>query len=140
MATAKERIETILRHYYITATDLSKQLGMARPQGIYDILHGRVHSISSLMADRITRAYPEISREWLTEGRGDMIRVSVRAEGGSNVVQGGGNVVQGDNNNVTAAGDNLSKALEEISMQREVTQKCQQQIDSLLEIIRKLTK
>lgn len=72
---AAEVITAILNNEGITPAQLAKDIGIGRPQAIYDILNGKVKTVTSKMADKIKSAKPIYSRDWLISGIGQMIAV-----------------------------------------------------------------
>lgn len=61
----QEIIKAILENEKITAAKLGKDLGLDRPQAIYDILNGKTMRISKKMAALINKAYPKYTLKWL---------------------------------------------------------------------------
>ena len=88
-------------------------------------------NLGSNRLDRILNTFPQLSRNWLLYGEGQMLttpdRVSVSATN------------TGVNTGVVGVGSssNLSKALDEIAEQRKLVSKAQEQIDRLIDIIEK---
>ena len=72
---AAEVITSILTNEGITAAQLAKEIGLSRPQVIYDILNGKIKPITAKMADKIKTAKPIYSRTWLLSGVGQMLDV-----------------------------------------------------------------
>ena len=82
----------------------------------------------------VLKAFPELNREWLLYGEGEMLNGGIVQE-----VQGDGNTsVAGNGNNVNTA-EVLVKALAEIEEHRKLLSKKDEQIDRLLSVIDKLT-
>lgn len=85
--------------------------------------------------NNVLKAFPELNRDWLIYGEGEMLR---------------GNVTQtshGDNSpNIAGNGNNiggssaLDKALDEIAEQRKLVAKSQEQIDRLLTIVEDMSR
>lgn len=75
--TAKETINAILLQENITGAQLAKDIGLSRPQAIYDILNGKVAKVSARMANLIHSAKPMYSIDWLLTGEGNMLDASV---------------------------------------------------------------
>lgn len=73
---AADRISAILDYYKISAKTLSQQLGMDRPQAIYDILNGKTKSITDKMGIKIISVFSDISKSWLLSGEGEMLKQS----------------------------------------------------------------
>ncbi len=73
-----ETIKAILENEKITAAALGKQLGLDRPQAIYDILSGKTMRISKKMAALINKAYPKYTIKWLLGEDVDVSQVKER--------------------------------------------------------------
>jgi hypothetical protein len=89
-------------------------------------------SIPNNMFGNIAKAFPFISTDWLMTGEGEMLRPTYtqNTHGGENFTQTGNVTV----NNYDAA---LLKAIDEISAQRMMVQKAQEQIDRLISLLEK---
>lgn len=66
-------ITQLLGHLQLNAKAFSEQIGLDRPQAIYDIQKGKTRNISHEMADKILAAFPLLSRQWLLTGEGSII-------------------------------------------------------------------
>ena len=77
--TAKETINAILLQENITASQLAKDIGLSRPQAVYDILNGKVLKVSARMANLIHTAKPMYSIDWLLTGEGNMLNSDISA-------------------------------------------------------------
>lgn len=75
--TSAEIIDAILANENITASQFAEEIGMKRPQGIYDIQKGKVKGISGRMANLIHNAKPMYRKEWLLTGEGEMLDDSI---------------------------------------------------------------
>lgn len=75
--TAKETINAILLQENITGAQLAKDIGLSRPQAIYDIINGKVAKVSARMANLIHSAKPMYSIDWLLTGEGNMINAEM---------------------------------------------------------------
>lgn len=75
--TAKETINAILLQENITGAQLAKDIGLSRPQAIYDIINGKVAKVSARMANLIHSAKPMYSIDWLLTGEGNMINAEI---------------------------------------------------------------
>lgn len=83
--------------------------------------------------NNVLKAYPELNRDWLLYGEGEMLKASVNQTAhGDNNTQVAGNANHVTNNSA------IEKALSEISEQRKLVSKSQEQIDRLLSIIEKM--
>lgn len=77
--TAKETINAILLQENITAAQLAKDIGLSRPQAVYDIINGKVSKVSARMANLIHTAKPMYSINWLLTGEGNMLNSDIPA-------------------------------------------------------------
>jgi len=71
--SASEVINAILKNEGITPAQLAKDIGLGRPQAIYDIMNGKAKSITQKMASKIKNAKPLYDMDWMLTGKGDMI-------------------------------------------------------------------
>jgi len=125
-----ERFERFLKYKGITRSDFEKKCGLSNgyTRNLRD-------SPSSKKLKDILTAFPEINPLWLQTGDGDMLVGEVNSgvkqdvKGSGNKFSGTGNVSDG----VPAA--LLKQALDEISEQRRLVSKSQEQIDRFLTII-----
>ena len=67
-----ERLDAVIRRSGLTTTQFARTLGYARPEVLFRIKKGK-NAISSNLAQRIVRQYPEIRRCWLLCGEGPML-------------------------------------------------------------------
>lgn len=79
--TGKELLTALLDHYQTNASKFSKDIGLERPQALYDVLHGKTRYISRNLQRSILKTYPEINRLWLTTGEGPMTNIPVNNDG-----------------------------------------------------------
>jgi transcriptional regulator with XRE-family HTH domain len=75
--SASEVIAAILKNEGITPAQLAKDIGLNRPQAIYDIMNGKAKSITQKMATRIKNAKPLYDYDWLLTGNGQMIATEI---------------------------------------------------------------
>lgn len=68
-----ERIKEIVEYSGISIPKFSKRVGFATPQTVRELINGRTKTLSYAVASKILSAYPEISKQWLETGKGDMI-------------------------------------------------------------------
>lgn len=66
-----ERVEQLKKYLGLSYAEIAQELGKKNGQSFYDILSGR-HGISQDLATSIVERWPEISREWLLFGDGDI--------------------------------------------------------------------
>lgn len=71
--TPPQIIETLAEYFNITVSELAQKAGYERAQSFYDVISGKTKNISPKMADKIVRAFPEISKDWLLTGNGSML-------------------------------------------------------------------
>ncbi len=64
-----QRINYILDFYNLTPSELSRKMGLKRPQTIYDIQSGKT-GISKVNAELICNTFPELNIEWISFGKG----------------------------------------------------------------------
>lgn len=136
-----ERIELICTYYNLSRTALAKMIGV-KPQKLHDIARGQTVRIPSDVLEGMSREFPDIRREWLLTGDGDMIS---GAENVSSTVTCSGNTVNTVNGNgikvsANVTGDifdlanNFSEALR---TSQEQLSRAQDQIDRLISVIEK---
>jgi len=73
MNTPKERLYSILKELEISANKFAEEIGMKRPQPLYDIDRGGIKSITAKLAKKIIDKYPQFDFIWLTTGEGEML-------------------------------------------------------------------
>ena len=136
-----ERIELICTYYNLSRTALAKMIGV-KPQKLHDIARGQTVRIPSDVLEGMSREFPDIRREWLLTGDGDMIS---GVENVSSTVTCSGNAVNTVNGNgimvsANVTGDifdlanNFSEALR---TSQEQLSRAQDQIDRLISVIEK---
>lgn len=69
---AGERVEQLRKYLGLSYAEIAQELGKKSGQSFYDIMSGR-HGVSQDLATLISERWPEISREWLLFGTGNMI-------------------------------------------------------------------
>lgn len=130
---ADKKIEELLAYLNINAKAFSEKLGYERPQIIYDILKGKTKRISEDLAIKITSVFPMIRKSWLLADEGNMVYTPTNQE-----INGGYNTQVAGNNNQVNSPATLDKAISEISEQRKMLIKSQEQIDRLIAVIEKM--
>ncbi len=73
MKNGAEILNEVLELTGKTKNSLAKAINLKRSQNLYDIESGKVKNISSELSEKITLAFPHISREYLLTGEGNMI-------------------------------------------------------------------
>lgn len=115
------RFEEVAQYYGLSLRQLSTRLHLSSPQVFYDIKSGKVQSISRKFLDAVKAYLPEINYLWLISGEGEML-LSQRE-------------ISTEDKKKEPSDEALLVALNEISEQRKLTTKSQEQIDRLLGII-----
>lgn len=139
-----ERIEELLKYSNMSAKKFAETVGIKTVQSLYDIQKGKIKNISKALAGKISEAFPDIEKEWLLYGRGEMLKsaqsigdVSNSTVVGANV-NGSGNTIT---NNDVAGLIELQKGYQEILKEKDKQMnKSQEQIDRLLTIIENISK
>jgi hypothetical protein len=81
--------------------------------------------------NNVLNAFPELNRDWLLYGEGEMLRSATYTQN----VDEGRNFTQTGNVTVNNSDVALLQAINEISEQRRMVQKAQEQIDRLLNLL-----
>lgn len=84
--------------------------------------------------NNVLTAFPDLNREWLVYGEGEMLRSPITQES-----NGDHNTQVAGNHNHVEPPHGIEKALDEIAEQRKLVSKAQEQIDRLLTVIENLT-
>ena len=133
--TVKQRLTTFYISKGYTKRGFERACGFAN--GYMDKLR---LSPSPSKLEKIYLTFPELNRNWLLTGEGEMLTSpSQQINGDHNSAT--ANNVSGDGNhvgNVSTDNQIISKALDEIAAQRRLTEKAHEQIDRLLDIIEKI--
>lgn len=69
------RIEAILDLYCLSANAFAKNIGIGRPETLYNIRDGKIKTISADLALKIHNCYSAINIHWLITGQGKMIDI-----------------------------------------------------------------
>lgn len=67
-----KRLQTVLDTLNITAYKLAKKLGYKTPSSVYHVVEGR-NQLSSDMIQGIIKNYPEVSFQFLKDGKGEAL-------------------------------------------------------------------
>lgn len=70
-----ERIELICANYNLSRTALAKMISV-KPQKLHDIARGQTVRVPSDVLEGVSREFPNIRREWLLTGEGNMLASS----------------------------------------------------------------
>jgi hypothetical protein len=130
----------ILTELKISANELGNLLGKKRSQSIYDILDpNKKVGISLNMADSICDKFPQFNKCYLLTGEGDLLKNNQQIGDISNSTVVGANV---SGNGVTISHNDFQVITEMVELQKGyqgMIQKSQEQIDSLIEIIKQIS-
>lgn len=116
----------------LTVSQIAKILGKPATS-LYNIQKGKINGISDKLADLILEKFPHYNKSWLLTGEGEMTVQPCRQE-----IKGGYNTQVAGNNNQVNSPATLDKAISEISEQRKMLIKSQEQIDRLIAVIEKM--
>jgi len=137
----KEKIDELLHHLRIKATDFAREIKLNNVQTIYDIQSGKI-GISKSVFNKITKTFPEISKEWLFSGKGEMIMgddISQSIEDSQNAQNVHVKHIKGS---VTVSFDSVCNSIkyyqEALRIQQEITVEQQKQISKLIDAITSL--
>lgn len=126
-ATVKERIRVFINYKKISARAFESQCGFSN-----GYLRQLKNSPTVDKMEMILSAFPEINREWLTVGNGEMLKDNAtQISHGDNSPN-----ISGNGNNVNAA-STIDKALNEIAEQRKLVAKAQDQVSVAMEQVSK---
>ena len=125
--TVKERIRIFINYKKISARAFETRCGFSN-----GYLRQLKNSPTVDKMEMILSAFPEINREWLTVGNGEMLKDNVKQiSHGDNSPN-----ISGNGNNVNAA-STIDKALNEIAEQRKLVAKAQDQVSVAMEQVSK---
>ena len=116
----------------LTVSQIAKILGKPATS-LYNIQKGKINGISDKLADLILEKFPHYNKSWLLTGEGEMTVQPCRQE-----IKGDYNTQVAGNNNQVNSPATLDKAISEISEQRKMLVKSQEQIDRLIAVIEKM--
>lgn len=89
-----ERIKKVVDYSGLTIPKFANLVGFKTPQTVRELINGRTKTLSFEVSKRILSTYPEINKDWLTDGEGEMLKTqqsrSIRD------INGNGNFVQND--------------------------------------------
>lgn len=119
--TVKDRLKIFIKYLGIGQAKFEKKCNLSN--GYVNNSKGN-YGASKL--DYILKVFPELNRDWLLYGEGEMLKSSVNIENGDNSTQ-----VIGDGNHVSTP-STLDKALDALA-------KSQEQIDRLIGVLEKMT-
>jgi len=74
-----ERILRIIRHYNLSISQFSKEIGLNSPATIQKIITYK-RKASPKTSGKILNRFPDINYDWLITGRGDMLKSDIKNE------------------------------------------------------------
>jgi hypothetical protein len=126
----KERLIEFLAYLKIGQFKFEEKVGLSR-----GFVNKVGDSITLSTANKILSAYPELNKDWLLNGEGEMIKNNQRTGDISNSTVVGANV-NGSGNNITH--NDIAGLIELQKGYQEMIKKKEEQIDKLLDIINKI--
>ena len=76
MSTVKERLQQFLKEENITASEFCRKMGLSSAY-----LASMRKSMPEEKVEQLTRIYPQLNRDWLLYGEGDMYREDLKEKG-----------------------------------------------------------
>ena len=129
--TIKERIYAFIEF---------KDMSVKKFEELCDLSNGYISSMRKGFGrdklNNVLTIFPDLNRDWLLYGEGEMIKSNntiINSPVGNYSTQ-----IAGNSNSINCS--SLNKAIDEISEQRKLVSKSQEQIDRLLAIIEKMQK
>lgn len=126
--TIKERTIEFIRHKGIKMKTFEEKCGLST---------GYVTSMRSGYGSEklknVLNAFPELNREWLLYGEGEMLNKEIADPGGASIVNN-----QVGNGNHFNSDMTVNQFMVELAAQRKLTEKAQEQMDRLITIIERL--
>lgn len=121
-----ERIRHFIAFTGLNPSAFSTKIGYNQ-SNLSKILNEK-RDINSNLENAICNAFPELNRKWLLFGEGEMLNhshsITQHQNGGS-----------GNSQSVTLGHYDVSRFLDELSAQRRITEKAQEQIDRLITLL-----
>ena len=118
-----------------------KRISVRALERIINVANVYVSGIGETMgadkSENILQAFPDVSRNWLLFGEGDMMGSSSKVRIGDGDLNYQGNTTN-NKESWNYEANLLERAMEEIGEQRKLLTKAQEQIDRLLSIIEKI--
>lgn len=74
-----ERLLVVISYSKLSKNAFAKRIGHSNGTTVYHILNGR-NGISAKLAKEICDEFPEISFDWILEGKGDMLKNEVTSK------------------------------------------------------------
>lgn len=136
---ANERLSKVVRHTGESRASLARRADLI-PQRLTDIINEKTKDISFDVADKLANAVPNLNREWLLTGEGDMLigDTSITNNGTSQQVAQNvrGHVTQSVTSDLTSTitelTDIIKQSQELVSTSQEIAITAQRQLNSTL--------
>ena len=119
--TVKDRLKDFIKYLGIGQSKFEKKCNLSN-----GYINNSKGNFGASKLEYILKLHPELNREWLLYGEGDMLKSAISIENGDGSTQ-----IIGDGNHVSTP-STLDKALDALA-------KSQEQIDRLLAVVEKLT-
>lgn len=71
--TLSERIEELLKYSGKNVSEFSRFVGFKTPQAVRELIKGNTKSLSDDAKSKLLIAFPNLNKEWLLNGMGQMI-------------------------------------------------------------------
>ena len=124
----KERINIFIEYKDIPVKKFEEKCGLSN-----GYISSMRKSFGEEKLNNVLKAFPELNRDWLLYGEGDMLKSAISIENGDGSTQ-----IIGDGNHVSTP-STLDKALEALAKAQEMNFKSQEQIDRLIGVLEKMT-
>lgn len=76
-----DRIAEVVKYSKLSIPKFAVFVGFKTPQTVRELLKGNTKTLSDAVQYKITSAYPEINKDWLITGDGEMLRGVIGTEG-----------------------------------------------------------
>lgn len=137
--TIKERLLQFIEAQKISRSSFERAAGLS-----YGYIAAMRKGLGAEKLDNVLRAFPNLNRDWLLYGEGEMIKSNSPTNTSATII---GESIQhfdnspnsGNNSNNTCTTDTLNKALDEIAAQRRVTEQTQSLLQEAQTTIREMT-
>ena len=116
-----ERIAEVVKYSKLSIPKFAAFVGFKTPQTVRELLKGNTRTLSDAVQYKITSAYPEINKDWLMTGEGEMLCGDISVEGARHKAE-----------DTATAGENCSEIT---SRFLKLLEKKDEQIDRLLTLL-----
>ena len=126
--TVKDRLKDFIKYLGIGQSKFEKKCNLSN-----GYINNSKGNFGASKLEYILKLHPELNREWLLYGEGEMLKSAISIENGDGSTQ-----IIGDGNHVSTP-STLDKALEALAKAQEMNFKSQEQIDRLIGVLEKMT-